>query len=162
MTTPSEYNKGDYRTPFFMLFPWGRATLVLLALYLGCMFVYRLSHTGGEGMSQACFAALVTALTAGTAGIYPTAKFWGQSQWRVLLGIFLGILIRMLIGTVGVVIIMLFTAINQILFVLFLKLYYLVFLVSDTSLAIWILRHSRETEKKHTAYGNLWDIVERF
>lgn len=156
-----EPNKDDYRTPFFMLFPWGKAAGSLLALYLGCMFIYRLSHTGGEGMSRACFSALAVALAAGITGIYPAAKFWGGDQWRVLLGIFLGILIRLLIGGVGVIIITVFTDINQILFILFLKLYYFVFLVSDTWLAVWIVQHSREPGKKEVAYGNLWDIVER-
>ena len=153
--------KDDYRTPFFMLFPWGRVAGFLMLLTFVMLFIYRLSHSGGQAATEACFAAMVLAFAAGVAAIYPVGKFWGGDQWRMLLGIFLGILIRLLIGGVGVIIITLFTTINQILFVLFLKLYYFLLLIGDTWLAVWMLRHSPTPESKESVNGNLWDIVER-
>lgn len=162
MKTHSEQGHDEYRAPFFMLFPWGKVFAALVVLYVGCMFVYRLSHSGGEAMSRACFAAMVLSLAGGVAAVYPVAKFWGQNQWRVLLGIFLGNLIRLLIGAGGAAIIIRFTTINQILFILFLKLYYFLFLIGDTWLAVWLLRHSESPRTKRSVNGNLWDIVEQF
>ncbi|HDS83654.1 MAG TPA: hypothetical protein ENN97_00415 [Phycisphaerales bacterium] len=145
-----------------MLFPWGRVTAGLAGLYLASMFVYRVSHIGGQSVSQACFAAMLIALTAGTLSVCPIAKCWRHHPWRILLGFFLGFLIRLLIISLGVIIIIFFIDINRISFVLFLKLYYFFFLVGDIWLATWMIRHSETSGKKGSLNGNIWDIVEQF
>ncbi len=154
-------NDNTWRPPFFMRFPWGRVAAGLVGLYLACMFVYRISHIGGQSVSRACFAAMFTALAAGTLSVCPIAKCWGHTQWRILLGFFLGFLIRLLIISIGVIIITFFIDINRISFILFLKLYYFFFLVGDVWLATWMIRHSETSGKKGSLNGNIWDIVEQ-
>ena len=160
-TTLHKQDKDACPTPFFMLFPWGRVAVGMAGLCLVCLFIYRVSHVGGRDVAQASAAAKWIALAAGAISIYPMAKCWGYNQWRVLVGIFLGILIRFLIIGIGVCIITLFTDIYKIHFVLFLKLYYFFFLIGDIWLAAWMIRHSRAADREGTGYGNVWDIVER-
>ncbi len=155
----AERAENAYRTPFFMLFPWGKAAGLLAGLYLVSMFVYRVSQVRSEATGSACFAAMVVGITAGALSLYPVGKLWGGDQWRALLGVFLGILIRLLIGGAGVGIIILFTDINKILFILFLKFYYALFLIVDTWLAVWIVRHSDRPKTGKPSHGTLWDIV---
>lgn len=130
-----------------MLFPWKRVTAGVVLLYLVSMFVYRISHVGGEDVSLACFAALLTALIAGMLSVYPVSKYWGHDQWRILLGYFWGFLIRVLIITLGSITITFFADINRIAFVLFLKLYYIFFLFGDVWLVLWMMRHSKATKE---------------
>ncbi len=130
-----------------MLFPWKRVTAGVVLLYLVSMFVYRISHVGGEDVSLACFAALLTALIAGMLSVYPVSKCWGHDQWRILLGYFWGFLIRVLIITLGSITITFFADINRIAFVLFLKLYYIFFLFGNVWLVLWMMRHSKATKE---------------
>lgn len=152
-------NKIKQAEPFFMLFPWGKVAVLCLLFFFSSVFVYRLSETGGIEASRACLMAMIVAGLAGGLGLYVIGKTWRRDVYFMLAGAMIAMIIRMLIGGGGVAIITLFTDIHRSWFVLFLGIYYLVFLVVDTWLALWVVRNSELKDRKKPKHGNLWDFV---
>lgn len=140
-----------------MLFPWGKMAVVFVLFLLGALFVYRLSETGGIHVNRACLAAIITAGLAGSAGLYVIGKMWRKEVYWVLMGAMIGAVIRLLISGLGTAIITTFTDIHRSWYILFLGIYYVAFIVLDTGLALWILKHSRSGKQDHGINGSFWD-----
>lgn len=144
--------------PFFMIFPWGKVSLLVLAMLFFAFFIYRLSQIGGVVSSRACLSAIATAGIAGGLGLCVIGKTWRRDVYFILAGTMIAMVIRLLIGGGGVAIIVRFTDVHRSWFVLYLAIYYVAFLAVDTWLAFWILRNSELDKQKKTQHGNLWDI----
>lgn len=149
----------DQDQPFFMIFPWMKVATGIFILFLGMMVVYRLSETAGTHVNHACLAAFIVTATAGLLGLYVISTMWGKDVYWVLIGVMLAMMIRLLISGGSFAIIIPFTKIKASWYIFFLAIYYLIFLVTDTWFAIWILRHSKlNKERDGRKHGNLWDI----
>lgn len=145
-------------------FPFGKFCGIITFLLVGGMFVYRLSETGGQSSKMACFSAMGLSFLSASLGFYPVYKVWGKDVLWTLLGVFLSNIIRLLIGFFGVVIIFSFTRLQRTQFVFFMALFYTVFLIVDTWLALWVLRNAESIEaddREVAVHGNIWDIVSR-
>ncbi|MHC4526157.1 MAG: hypothetical protein ACYSU8_11595 [Planctomycetota bacterium] len=143
--------------PFLLLFPWGKMTGAFLLFLLVSLFVYRLSEAGGIHVNRACLAAIVTATAGGGCGLYVIGKMWRKEIYWVLMGAMIGGVIRLLIGGIGTAIITAFTDIHRSWYIVFLGVYYVAFLVMDTGLALWMLRHSYIGKQEDGRRGNFWD-----
>lgn len=155
---------GRRRFESLAIFPFGKFCGIITLLVIGGMFVFRLSETGGPSSKMACFSAMGLSFLSASLGLYPVYKVWGKDILWTLLGVFLSNLIRLLIGFIGVVIIFSFTRLQRIQFVFFLALFYTVFLIVDTWLALWVLQNAESIEandREVAVHGNMWDIVSR-
>lgn len=150
--------KKTEKEPFFMIFPWGKVAGLICLLLFGVIFIFRLSETGGLHVSRACLTAMIISVVSGLAGLYVISKGWGRDVYWVLTGVAIAAAIRLLISGAGTAIITFFMDIHRSWFVLFLGIYYMIFLATDTWLALWILRNSELTKQEHKVHGNLWDI----
>ena len=129
----------------------------MVLFFFVSLFVYRLSETGGDHVNRACFAAIITASVAGVCGLYIISKMWRKHIYWVMIGAMFGAVIRLLISGVGTAIITSFTDIHRTWYVCFLGFYYIAFLILDTGLALWILRHSDSGTQEDGFNGNFWD-----
>ncbi|MEJ5259773.1 MAG: hypothetical protein WHS88_06245 [Anaerohalosphaeraceae bacterium] len=99
-------------------------------------------------IQEACRAALLVSGLGGAAGGWPIWSSWGKSRWRLLTGVLLGVLIRLLIGLAGLVIILLFTSIHRFWVLIFLLVGYSIFLTVDTAAAVRLYSWTVRSEEK--------------
>ena len=154
-----DFENEEYHEPLILKFPWIKAFGILFLLIYNILFVYRISSTAGKEVEQACFAAMITASVSGLLGFYLIIDTWSRDIYRMLSGVFISMIVRLLTCAIGFAIIILFTGTNRSWFVLFLIIYYLAFLSADTLFASWVLRNSDIKVKKDIIHGSLWDAI---
>lgn len=126
---------------------------------LSICILLRLSEFGSPERIAACRAALILSGIAGLLSALPIISSWGKSGWRVVGGILIGSMIRLLIGPVGVVIILAFTDVDRGWFLIYLGITYVLFLGADTAIGIGLLKRVKWNDDDVSVHGNLWDCV---
>lgn len=126
--------------------PWKALFGSLTAMGIcACLFL-RLSELGGTHVQEACRVALLVSLAAGLCGLYPVLMALGGSGWNMLLGSFIGSIVRLMIVAAGFVSVVVFTQIHAIWLMVFCGAVYTVVLIVDTLLAIRLIRRKRWNE----------------
>ena len=125
---------------FFLHPPWGLLAMTVLVLFFGVTLLLRCSELGDAQTVRACKTALLIAGAAGSVSLIPILKSWGGSGFRILIGISIGAVIRLLIGLGGVAIILRFTSISPFWLIIFFGLSYGLFLLVETMITVWLLK----------------------
>ncbi|MEN8127546.1 MAG: hypothetical protein ABFR90_07040 [Planctomycetota bacterium] len=123
------------------------------------ILIYRISQIGGLHVSRACLAAASVATVAGLLGLYAIGKTWGRDIHWMLIGVMIAMVIRLLISGAGTAIIAVFMDIHWSWYILFLGVYYAIFLILDTWLALWILKYTEKREQEPDVDGNFWNML---
>jgi hypothetical protein len=122
---------------------------LIAGLVLGFVFLltYRYCEQVGPEAKKSCLTAGFIAAAGGVGAFWPLGTVWGkQKPEKLVTGILLGEVIRLLIGFAGVVIIVFFTHINRGWFLGCYGIFYMAVLLADSWMVVRLFHHCSMTE----------------
>jgi hypothetical protein len=116
------------------------------------LLTYRYCEQAGPEASKGCMAAGITAAIGGIGAFWPLGRtWWSQKPEGMVVGVFLGVTIRLLVGFVGIIVVFFFTGISRGWFLGCYGIFYAVFLLIDCWLMIRLL-HCRGLKENGSLY----------
>lgn len=123
-----------------------RLGLAVLFLGLVFIFVYRYCEQAGPGASKSCIVAMIGAVAAGVAAVWPIIESFRKDARRMIMSVFIAGATRLLIGFVVVVIILSFMTVSLGWFLGCYGIFYAAFVAVDTWLIVCLFQ-GRPPEK---------------